>query len=352
VDRLMGRRVLVTGLGSFWGGRVAQALEADPAVDVIIGLDTREPGVQLDRTEYVRVDESYSILSRIVQATQVDTVVHSFLVVDSNQVSPRQMHETNVIGTMNLFAAASQPDSRVRSVVVKSSTLVYGSTHADPVWFSEDTRRPAFPRLRVERSLLEVEGYVRDYAADNPHVAVSLLRFSNVLGEDIVTPISKALSLPLVPAVFGYDPRVQFVHEVDVVRAIMFVLAHDLGGIFNVAGDGLLPWSEVAAICGKRLAPLPPVGRKTVASALTRLGVDMPLELIELLTYGRGADNRRLKQAGFSYEHTSAGAVHAFAEAARLRSTVGRPRAYRYERDVEAFFRHSPAVVRDRGSGA
>jgi UDP-glucose 4-epimerase len=352
VDRLMGRRVLVTGLGSFWGGRVAQALEADPAVDVIIGLDTREPGVQLDRTEYVRVDESYSILSRIVQATQVDTVVHSFLVVDSNQVSPRQMHETNVIGTMNLFAAASQPDSRVRSVVVKSSTLVYGSTHADPVWFSEDTRRPAFPRLRVERSLLEVEGYVRDYAADNPHVAVSLLRFSNVLGEDIVTPISKALSLPLVPAVFGYDPRVQFVHEVDVVRAIMFVLAHDLGGIFNVAGDGLLPWSEVAAICGKRLAPLPPVGRKTVASALTRLGVDMPLELIELLTYGRGADNRRLKEAGFSYEHTSAGAVHAFAEAARLRSTVGRPRAYRYERDVEAFFRHSPAVVRDRGSGA
>jgi UDP-glucose 4-epimerase len=253
---------------------------------------------------------------------------------------------------MNLFAAASQPDSRVRSVVVKSSTLVYGSTHADPVWFSEDTRRPAFPRLRVERSLLEVEGYVRDYAADNPHVAVSLLRFSNVLGQDIVTPISKALSLPLVPAVFGYDPRVQFVHEVDVVRAIMFVLAHDLGGIFNVAGDGLLPWSEVAAICGKRLAPLPPVGRKTVASALTRLGVDMPLELIELLTYGRGADNRRLKQAGFSYEHTSAGAVHAFAEAARLRSTVGRPRAYRYERDVEAFFRHSPAVVRDRGSGA
>jgi UDP-glucose 4-epimerase len=352
VDRLMGRRVLVTGLGSFWGGRVAQALEADPEVDVIIGLDTREPGVQLDRTEYVRVDESYSILSRIVQATQVDTVVHSFLVVDSNQVSPRQMHETNVIGTMNLFAAASQPDSRVRSVVVKSSTLVYGSTHADPVWFSEDTRRPAFPRLRVERSLLEVEGYVRDYAADNPHVAVSLLRFSNVLGEDIVTPISKALSLPLVPAVFGYDPRVQFVHEVDVVRAIMFVLAHDLGGIFNVAGDGLLPWSEVAAICGKRLAPLPPIGRKTVASALTRLGVDMPLELIELLTYGRGADNRRLKQAGFSYEHSSAGAVHAFAEAARLRSTVGRPRAYRYERDVEAFFRHSPAVVRDRGSGA
>ena len=345
----MGRRVLVTGLGSFWGGRVAQTLEQDPEVDVIIGLDTREPSVPLDRTEYVRVDESYSILSRIVRATHVDTIVHTFLVVDSNQVSASQMHDTNVIGTMNLFAAASQPESRVRNVVVKSSTLVYGSTHADPVWFSEDTRRPAFPRLRVERSLIEVEGYVRDYATDNPHVVVSLLRFSNVLGEDIVTPITRALDMAVVPAVFGYDPRVQFVHEVDVVRAIMHVLDHDLGGIYNVAGDGLLPWSEVAAICGKRLAPLPPVGRRLVASTLSRLGlVDMPTELIELLTYGRGADNRRLKEAGFTYRYTSAGAVHAYAEAARLRRTVGQRMPYRYERDVEQFFRHSPAVVRDQ----
>ncbi|HET6951165.1 MAG TPA: NAD-dependent epimerase/dehydratase family protein [Acidimicrobiales bacterium] len=343
----MGRRVLVTGLGSFWGGRVAQALEADPGVDVIIGLDTREPNVELDRTEYVRADESYSILSRIVRATQVDTIVHTFLVIDSSQASPRQMHESNVIGTMNLFAAASQAESRVRTVVVKSSTLVYGSTHADPVWFTEETRRPAFPKGRVERSLLEVEGYVRDYAADSPHVTVSLLRFSNVLGADIVTPITKALQLPLVPCVFGYDPRVQFVHEQDVVRAIMFVLDNDLGGIYNVAGDGLLPWSEVAAICAKRLWPLPPVGRGLVGQVSRRFGIDLPPEMLDLLTYGRGADNRRLKAAGFEYRYSSAGAVHAFAEAARLRHTVGPPTAYRYERDVEQFFRHSPAVVRD-----
>jgi UDP-glucose 4-epimerase len=343
----MGRRVLVTGLGTFWGGRVAQALEQRSDVDVIIGLDTREPTVELERTEYVRTDESYSILSRIVRATQVDTIVHTFLVVDSSQVSSRQMHEINVIGTMNLFAAASQPESRVCNVVVKSSTLVYGSTFADPVWFTEDSRRAALPRHPIERSLLEVEGYVRDYAVDNPDVSVSLLRFSNVLGEEIATPITRALQLPLVPAVFGFDPRLQFVHEVDVIRAIMFVLEHDLDGTFNVAGDGLLPWSEVAALCAKRLAPLPPVGRGLVGAALSRVGIDLPPELLDLLTYGRGVDNRRLREAGFDYLCTSAGAVRAFAEAARLRRTVGDGPAYRYERDVENFFRHSPAVVRD-----
>ena len=39
----MARRVLITGVGSFWGGRVAQALEADPGVDVIIGLGVELP---------------------------------------------------------------------------------------------------------------------------------------------------------------------------------------------------------------------------------------------------------------------------------------------------------------------
>jgi UDP-glucose 4-epimerase len=345
----MGKRVLVTGLGTFWGGRVAQALERNPEVDVIIGLDTREPTVELERTEYVRTDESYSILSRIVRATQVDTIIHTFLVVDSSQTSNRNMHETNVIGTMNLFAAASQPESKVCNVVVKSSTLVYGSSFADPVWFSEDSRRSAVPRHPVERSLLEVEGYVRDYAGDNPDVSVSLLRFSNVMGEDIDTPITRALQLPLVPSIFGFDPRLQFVHEVDVIRAIMFVLDNDLDGTFNVAGDGLLPWSEVAAVCDKRLAPLPPFGRGLMGAVLTRLGIDMPPELVDLLTYGRGVDNRKMTGSGFEYRFTSAGAVRAFAEAARLRGTVGDQRAYRYERDVEQFFRHSSAVVRDHG---
>ena len=57
---------------------------------MIVGLDTREPTVELERTEYVRSDENYSILSRIVQATQVDTIVHTFLIVDSTRCAPRR----------------------------------------------------------------------------------------------------------------------------------------------------------------------------------------------------------------------------------------------------------------------
>ncbi len=345
----MGKRVLITGLATFWGGRVAQALEADPSVDVIVGLDRFEPTVQLERTEYVRSDESYSILARIVKAARIDTIVHTFLVVDSTLMSSRTMHEINVIGTMNLFAAASAPGSTVRDVVVKSSTLVYGADAKDPVWFSEESRRAKAPSSMVERSLLQVEGYVRDFAIDNPDVAVSVLRFSNVLGPDITTAIAKLLAMPVVPSVFGFDPRLQFVHEADVVRAILFALETQLQGIYNVAGDGLIPWSEVAALCGKRTFPMPPYGMGLLSGPLNRLGiVELPRELLELLRHGRGVDNRRLKQAGFDYQYTSAGTVADFVEALRIRRLVSPTESsYQYERDVEQVFRHSPAVIRD-----
>lgn len=344
------RRVLVTGLGTFWGGRVAQALEDDPNVEVIVGLDTHEPTVELERTEYVRVDVNYSILSRIVRATQVDTIIHTFLVVDPTQMSRRSMHEINVIGTMNLFAAASAPQSTVRNVIVKSSTVVYGSAPEDPVWFTEDTPRSRTARLPVERSLEAVEGYVRDFAEDNPHVNVALLRFSNVIGSELETPLTRMLGLPVVPSLFGFDPRFQFVHEKDVVRSILFAFHHDLPGVFNVAGDGLLPWSEVAALCGKRTVALPPVGTGLLTAPFRQLGlVDLPDEYLSLLKYGRGVDNRRLKSYGFDYSYTSAEAVDAFISSVRLRRTLGdNEPSYRYERDVEQFFRHSPAVIRDR----
>ena len=163
-------------------------------------------------------------------------------------------------------------------------------------------------RTPVERSIDSVEGYVRDFAEDNPHVSVSLLRFANVIGDEILTPLTRALQLPVVPSILGFDPRFQFVHEDDVIRSILFVLRNNLAGVYNVAGDGLLPWSEVAALCGRRTVPMSPVGTGPFLWPWKRLGlIDLPEEYLHLLRYGRGVDNRKLKQAGFAYQYTSSG---------------------------------------------
>lgn len=342
-------RVLVTGLGTFWGARVASALERRDDVEAIVGVDRHEPPLPLERAEFVKCDPTFSIMHRIVEATRVDTVVHTHLVVDSTRVSSSALHEVNVIGTMNLLAAAGAAESPVRRVVVKSSTLVYGSTFRDPYFFREDTPRRRSPRTPVERSLVDIESYVRDFAEDNPHIDVTLLRFANVLGSDIDSPLIRLLRLPVVPEILGFDPRMQFVHEDDVTSALVYATTSEVPGVYNVAGEGTLPWSEVCAIVGKRRVPLPPWFTGFAVAPLGRLGVlKIPPELLELLRYGRGVDTTRLRRHGFRYGYTSAAAVRAFAEGLRLRSAVGDSRpTYRYQRDLENFFRHSPAVVRE-----
>ena len=164
----MSRRVLVTGADTFWGGRMIQALETDPSMDVILGMGTHAPSVPFERAEFVRADQTYSILNRIVKATQVDTILHTFMITNSTTVPRRAMHEINVIGTMNLLAAAGAAGSSVRHVVVKSSTLVYGSAASDPNTFQEDTPRTSPVKNSVERALVEAEGLVRDFSEDNP----------------------------------------------------------------------------------------------------------------------------------------------------------------------------------------
>ena len=343
-------RVLVTGLGTYWGGRLAQQLEARADVELIVGVDRREPPVELDRTEFVRIREDYGPLRRIVEVASIDTVVHTHLLVDSTTASGRTMHEQNVIGTMNLLAAASAIDSPVRKVIVKSSTLVYGSGRGDPQIFRETTRRAAPPRTEIERSLLEVEDYVRDFAEDNPHVSVTLFRFANVIGTDHDTPMLKALRMPAVPAVFGFDPLVQVVHVDACIAALAFAVNRDLPGIYNVAADGIIPWSEIRALMGKPPWYLPPYGTEAVANMAHRLRIlELPVELLSLLRFGRGVDNCRLKDAGFRYRCTTSGAVKALNADLRLRKVVGGAQpSYKYQEDVEAFIqRHGFASKGD-----
>src|SRR5260221_11319512 len=315
-------RVLVTGLSTYWGGKLAQILQSRDDVEVVLGLDTKDPTVPLERTEFVRSDSSYSILARIVKATQIDTVLHTHLIVDSTLASGRTLHEVNVIGTMSLLAAAGAAGSPVRKVVLKSSGLVYGSNFQDPYCFREEDKRTRGPKTNVERSLLEVESILRDFADDSPHVDVTLLRFANVLGDDIETPYTTALKLPLVPEIFGFDPRIQFVHEDDVVGALMYATTHAVPGVYNVGGNGNMPCSEVCAIVGKRRLALPPILTNFAVEPLRLLRiVELPPESLMLLRYGRHIDNDRYKRARFRYKYTTAGTAEAIAQGLRLADT-------------------------------
>ena len=340
------RRILVTGLSTYWGGRLAQALEKHPEVEAIVGIATRPPKVELERTEFVRVADSHSLIRRIVQAARIDTVVDTRLVVDSIVTDPRKAHENNVIGTMNILAACSGPESTVRKVVFKSSAHFYGCEQDDPAFFTETMRRPHAPHTSIERDIVEAEAAVSDFAAKHTDATVSVLRFANGLGPDIKTTHTRLLSLPVVPTILGFDPRYQFIHEDDIANVLEHCVIHDLPGVFNAAADGVLVLSEVIDLLGKRMAPvIPPVGTGLAMAVAWRLGLRLPPQVLAQLRFGRGLDNRRLKATGFRFRYTTRETVLKLREHQRLHPLLRRGAGpYRYERDVEDFLRWSPSV--------
>ncbi len=347
------RRVLVTGLSTYWGGRLAAALESNPEIEVIIGVDSNEPTRELQRTEYVKVGAQHGLIEKIVNAAQIDTVVDTRLVVDSVRgptgARPESIHENNVIGTLNILAACSAGDSPVRRLVFKSSAHWYGCAQDDPAYFTESMNRKHPPRTVIERDLVEAEAAVDDFRKRRPDVTVSVLRFANVLGEEVDTSHVHLFSLPLVPMVLGFDPRYQFVDEVNVVHALEHVTIRNLPGVFNVAGDGVLTMTETISLLGKHPLPvIPPWGTGLAVTAYRRFGLNIPDEMIDQLRFGRGIDNRLLKSTGFHYRNTSRETVIHLRERLRLKPVAaGVANPYRYEPEVEEFLRHSPHVVRE-----
>ena len=341
------RRVLITGVSRFWGCHLARRLEASPDIERIVAIDTEAPPLDLQRTDFVRADIRHSTLGKLLDTLGIDTVVHAGLIVDPRRAAPRRVHETNVIGTMNLVAACGADGSPVRKLVVKSSTAVYGAEPDDPSIWAEDTPRRGAPHDLFTRDLDEVEGYVRDFTLRRPDSVTTVLRFANVLGPTHSTPFSRLFDMRAVPTVAGFDPRLQFVHEEDAVSALEHAVLHDSPGTYNVAGSGVVVLSQALAIMGAiNLPVLPFVGAELAMAIIDRaVPLGFAPHLTRLLQYGRVVDTTALRERfGLVPQHSTADTVVAYARDRRVRDVVKTDLSYKYEVELEDFLRSQRVV--------
>ncbi|GAA2291102.1 NAD-dependent epimerase/dehydratase family protein [Nonomuraea roseoviolacea subsp. roseoviolacea] len=328
----MTHTVLVTGVSRHIGARVASVLAADPDISRVIGVDTvpppsltRDGGISLGRTEFVRVDLRSPDIAQVIAAADIDTVVHMSLVSAPSRTTGRAlMKEHNVIGAMQLLGAC-QRSATVRRVVVRSTTAVYGSSPRDPAVFTEDLEPHDGPVHGYAKDAAEVEGYVRGFARRRPDITVSLLRFANFMGPGVDSPLTRYFTQPVLPTVFGFDPRLQFVHEDDAVEVLRRMATEDHPGTYNVAGAGVLLLSQCARRAGRASMPLLAPAFRMLGDAARRAGlVDYSPEQVRLMSHGRVVDCSRLEaELGWKPKFTTGAAFDDFLRSRRLRPLGG-----------------------------
>jgi UDP-glucose 4-epimerase len=332
--------VLVTGVSRTLGSRVAARLAGDPRIERVIGVDTTPPKgsalAALGRTEFVRVDIRNPLIAKVITAAGVDTVLHMSVLAAPKDAGGRSaMKEMNVLGTMQLLAACQKAPTTER-FVLRSTSAVYGSSPADPAQFTEDTEPRSAPRSGYGKDAVEIEGYVRGFARRRPDVAVTVLRAANVLGPRIDSPITRYFSLPSVPMVFGFDPRIQFAHLDDVLSVVHLAATEDRDGVYNLAGGGVLTLSQAIRRSGRIPVPVPDRAASLLSMVVRRAGmIDFSAEQLRFMTYGRVLDCTKLtNDFGYSPRYSTPEAFDAWVRDRDLASALNPENLAELERSL------------------
>jgi UDP-glucose 4-epimerase len=265
-----------------------------PQVPHLFGCDIADPISALEAMDFVHADTRLSVIGKLIRQLRIDTLVHLAVMVDSPH-DERSIHETDVIGTMNVLVACSGRSSPVRRLVVKSSQAIYGAGPGDPSLFAEDSISWERPASGVTRDLLEMEQLISDFMVRNERCGVSVLRLGYRVTEE--TSLGRYLSLPVVPTFAGFDPRLQLLHEDDAAEAIVRSVTGDHEGAFNVGGEGVVLLSQAIAIMGGKSAPvLVPYGSWLARAALKVFArTDFPAHLADFIAFGSVMDCTRLE---------------------------------------------------------
>lgn len=323
-----GRRILITGIASHWGTELARRLERDPRVEQVIGIDTRAPDADLERTELIEVDIRSPVLARLLPATEPDTVVHCGIVWYPEPDKPaRALHDINVIGTLQLLAACERTPG-LKSVVVRGSAAIYGCEGASPSFYTEEMARTVALRTRFQRDIGELEGYFENFARRHPQLICCMLRYQPEIGPGLSTPLARYLSLPVVPTQMGFDPRLQFVHSEDATGALLKATMDPVRGAVNVAPSGSISLSRAIRLIGRVELPLPhPLFGPMLARVGGGLGIGtLQGDAVRLLRFGRGVDNRRLREElGYEPRFDAVGAIRDLAAHSRGRRVASVP---------------------------
>ena len=306
------QRVAVTGAAGYIGSRLIDCLEGHSQVAHILAVDIRPPaGRWGSKVVFVQQDIS-TPLGQSFSVHEIDTLVHLAYVLRPGR-DREAIRRVDVGGTVNVLNGCK--DAGVSKVVYLSSTSVYGAHADNPPMLTESSPPRPVKGFQYSEDKVEVESLIQRFSAQGPHATATILRCCPVMGPNADNFISRAFLKPFLVAVKGYDPPMQFVHEDDVIDLLVQCVVDDAPGLYNVAGQGVIRWSEMSRMLGRKLValPAPLLSAATEAAWALRIQSDSPSNGLNFIRYRWTVSTERIRrELGFSARYSSREAWESF----------------------------------------
>jgi UDP-glucose 4-epimerase len=301
------RRAVVLGGGSPLGRRVAASLGSGGDFASVVGIEPvpfADPRRD-DGLEFLAWAPDHRPFAEYLVKEGIDTVVDCRLVADRGGAVTRP-GGADVISAMYVGAAISDERTAVRSWVLASSSAFYTSRSYMPLLQTETA--PLAPDASDRsQSIAEAEDYAKSVARRLPFLNVAILRLQELAGAGCFGPLSNLLTLPRIPRAIGFDPTIQLLHPDDAASALAWAARVELAGLFNVASEGLLRWSDVIRAFGRPTRSVSPFPIGLLDPILDRLGLpSLHPSLFDLLRYGMAIDIAKIGAAGWRPERDQA----------------------------------------------
>ena len=289
-------KVLVTGIAGAIGRVVAgRLLEAGHEV---IGLDRRP---WYHPPEGIRVFQ-HDIRKRpaedVFRTQRPDALIHMATVTHLTHRS-QDRYRINLGGTRAVFEHCHAYG--VKQAIFVGRHTYYGAGPDSPLYHTEAEPPMAVHSFPELSDLVAADLYAGSALWRYPDIRTSVLRICYTLGPLRQGTLAAFLRGKRVPAVLGFDPLFQFIHEQDAAKAITTALQANLRGVYNVSGPPPVPLSIIVREAGRTLVPLPEV---LLARALGRFGLPpLPRGALEHVKYPVVIDASAFREAtGFSHE--------------------------------------------------
>lgn len=317
-----GRTIAITGSASFLGSHLVGLLEDSARVQRVLSLDRVAPVSAGPKTRHFSVDlTAYDIerqLTEILASERVDTVVHlAFHDVFRHEV--RESHYLESVGTMHIVNACRR--TQVHKLVLWSQSFLYGASPKNPCFLGEDKPLNAPAQEAFFRDKIQAERDALELGRPGRGRIVTILRTAPTVGPGIDNFITRYLKCPWVPSILGFDPLWQFLHESDAVAALKRAVDADVPGVFNIAGEGVLPLSKAIRLVGRNKLPLTrPLAYLGLGSLWVARRSPVPPSFLDYIQYACVGDTERARRVlGFVPMYSSREALLDFGSAQTLR---------------------------------